>query len=154
MPVSLTIEQKRFLKSVRESGLLLSELMGAQKLEPKLLMRWLRRHYFRQALHEARVDVRRRMLLEIDLLSQAALATLSAMQSGKIDKDHKTIYFCRMVRDDWFRLRARLKRSRAKHRIQEPEELVHPAARDQEDEILARMEARRRGQKSDEKEGA
>jgi hypothetical protein len=75
------------------------------------------------------------------------------MQSGKIDKEPKTIFFCRTGARTGSRL-ARLRRARAKHRIEEPEELFHPAARDQEDEILARMEARGRPRSSDGSNGS
>jgi hypothetical protein len=153
MPSKLTVEQRKFLKAVRETGMILSEVLGAQKLDPKLLMRWLRRNYFRRALNETRVDVRRRMLLEIDLLSQAALATWSAMQTGKIDREEKALSMCKMIRDDWFRLRSRYRRSRARHRIEEPQTRTHPNFAHEDEEMTRILEANRRAAKEQRRNG-
>jgi hypothetical protein len=136
MPSSLTREQRAFLKAVREKGLLLPEVLQESGVPTRLLMRWFRRRYFRKALRQASGELRRRGLLELELLAAAAVATMSAMKGQKIPLDRDLLALCIAIRDDYFRWKRRGARSKRRI-IEPPEDLCHPNAKHREKELLA-----------------
>lgn len=144
MANSCSKAQRALLRAVREEGLLLPEILKKAGVSEKLLARWLDKGYFRKALKKARGVMRRRMWLDLELLANAARATLKAMFRGKTRPSALRIKLCEAILEEFDRAWRRLYsgKRRGKKVREEPAELFHPDAMEDEAELLERFIAR------------
>jgi hypothetical protein len=141
----LAWQQQRFLRAFRDDVVMLPELLDLVKVDAPRVARWLRRDYFREALAEMTVELRRMGWLKIELMYKWALAMLAEMQTDPSKRDGLVIYLCRVIVEEYDRARRRRARGswkRAKKKVQEPTDLCHPNAKDREEELMAILSAR------------